>query len=172
MFNRFAIFVFATIFAVVWLVPTSQPKHGLAATATRSDPRTGVERDSSIGLKEMVIQRAPNGHFYVDGTVNGQPVRFLVDTGATVVALTTEDATRAGLQVSPAEFERVAEGASGPVMGKAVMLNSVALGRNEVTQVGGVVIADTGGANISLLGQSYLQRIGSVSISGDEMVLR
>jgi aspartyl protease family protein len=172
MFNRFAICVVALAFAVGWMMPTTRHKPGLVDTAVQPGSRTGIERDSAIGLKEMVIQRQPNGHFYVDGTVNGQPVRFLVDTGATTVALTAEDAAHAGLQFSPAEFRQIGYGASGPVMGKQVTLDSVALGRNEVTQVRGVVMADAAGLNISLLGQSYLERIGSVSISGDEMVLR
>ena len=70
--------------------------------------------------------RQPNGHFYVDGTVNGQSVRFLIDTGATSVALTADDASRIGLQFSPAEFQQIGYGASGPVMGKQVTLTSVA----------------------------------------------
>lgn len=172
MFNRFAICVVAFAFAVAWVMPTGKRGPALVASAVQPAAATGVERDSPIGLKEMVVQRAPNGHFYVDGTVNGQPVRFLVDTGATTVALTTEDAARAGVQFSTAEFQPIGYGASGPVMGKPVTLGRVALGRNEVTQVSGVVIADAGGVNVSLLGQSYLERIGSVSISGDEMVLR
>ena len=172
MFNRFAIFVVAAAFAVGWMMPTTRHKPGLVATAVETGSRTGVERDSPIGLKEMVIQRQPNGHFYVDGTVNGQSVRFLVDTGATTVALTADDAGRAGLQFNPGEFQQIGYGASGPVMGKQVVLDSVALGRNEVTGVRGVIMADAAGLNISLLGQSYLERIGSVSISGDEMVLR
>jgi aspartyl protease family protein len=172
MFNRFAVFVVATAFAVGWLAPGSKPRPGLVAAAVQPESRTGVERDSAIGLKEMVVQRQPNGHFYVDGTVNGQPVRFLVDTGATTVALTTEDASRAGLSFSPSEFEPIGYGASGPVTGKRVVLDRVALGRNEVSQVRAVIMADTAGLNISLLGQSYLERIGSVQISGDEMVLR
>jgi aspartyl protease family protein len=172
MFNRFAVFVVALAFAVGWLMPTSRSKPGLVASAVQADSRTGVERASAIGLKEMVIQRQPNGHFYVDGTVNGQPTRFLVDTGATTVALTADDARSAGLQFNPGEFQQIGYGASGPVMGKQVVLDSVALGRNEVTQVRGVIMADAAGLNISLLGQSYLERIGSVSINGDEMILR
>jgi aspartyl protease family protein len=172
MFNRFALFVVATAFAVGWLMPTSKPKPGLVAAAVQPGSRTGIERDSAIGLKEMVVERQPNGHFYVDGTVNGQSVRFLVDTGATTVALTTEDASRVGLSFSPNEFEPIGYGASGPVTGKRILLDRVALGRNEVTQVRAVIMADAPGLNISLLGQSYLERIGSVQISGDEMVLR
>jgi aspartyl protease family protein len=171
MFNRFAIFVVATALAVGWLMP-SRRSPGVVAAAVKADTATGVERDSSIGLKEMVVQRQPNGHFYVDGTVNGQSVRFLIDTGATSVALTAEDASRVGLPFSTAEFQQIGYGASGPVMGKQVTLSSVALGRNEVTDVRAVIMADAPGLNISLLGQSYLERIGSVQISGDEMVLR
>jgi len=172
MFNRFAIFVVALAFAVGWILPTPKPQSGLVAAAVQPSARTSLERDSPIGLKEMVVQRQPNGHFYVDGMVNGQSVRFLIDTGATTVALTSADASRVGLNFSTSEFQQIGYGASGPVMGKQIVLDKVALGRNEVTQVRAVIMADAAGLNISLLGQSYLERIGSVQISGDEMVLR
>lgn len=162
MFNRFVGFTLAVAIAV-----------GIAMPGHRHSPvAAAVERDSPIGLKEMVIQRQSNGHFYVDGTVNGQPVHFLVDTGATTVALTADDARHVGLQFDPSEFQRIGYGASGPVLGKDVVLNSVALGSNEVPDVRGVILADAAGLNVSLLGQSYLERISSVQIRGDEMVIR
>jgi aspartyl protease family protein len=164
MFVRFAACTLALALVVGTILP--ERPHGALAKAT------GIERDSPIGLKEMVVERQPNGHFYVDGTVNGQSVRFLIDTGATTVALTSDDARRVGLDFSPAEFQPIGYGASGPVMGKDVTLNSVALGRNEVSDVRGVIMADASGLNVSLLGQSYLERIGQVQITGDEMVLR
>jgi aspartyl protease family protein len=161
MFGRFAVFTLVIAFAIGMLMPSHKPVQVVA-----------VERDSPIGLKEMVIQRQENGHFYVDGLVNGTSVHFLVDTGASSVALTSEDANRVGLQFSPNEFQQVGYGASGPVMGKQVTLDSVALGRNEVSAVRAVILADSGGLNTSLLGQSYLERVSSVQISGDEMVIR
>jgi len=88
------------------------------------------------------------------------------------VALTSTDASRIGLQFSPSEFQQVGYGASGAVLGKSVLLDNVAVGRNQVPNVRGVILADAAGLNVSLLGQSYLEKISSVQISGDEMVIR
>jgi aspartyl protease family protein len=110
---------------------------------------------------ETRLTREPNGHFHAEALVNGQPVRFVVDTGASVVALTIDDARRI--------FEIVGTGAAGPVHGQPVTIDSVDLDGKRVTSLRGAVIE---GLDVSLLGQSYLSRIGSVSMTGDTMVLR
>jgi len=118
---------------------------------------------------ETVLKRDWNGHFYVNAKVNGQPIRFVVDTGASAVALTQEDALRAGIQFSPSEFTEIGEGASGAVRGEHVTISSVDIDGKKVDHVTGVILADS---NLSLLGQSYLSRMGEVDMEGDYMVLR
>lgn len=115
------------------------------------------------------LQRAPDGHFYADALVNGQPVAMLVDTGATTVALTIGDAQRLGVPADPATFAVIGRGASGPVRGSAVMLDSVAIGGRQVGPIAAVVAE---GLDRSLLGQSYLSRLDQVQIAGDTMTLR
>jgi aspartyl protease family protein len=114
------------------------------------------------------IEREENGHFYVHAQVNGQPIKFLVDTGATIVALTEADAQRIGLAFSPDEYEVIGRGASGDVRGQFVELDSVAVDEKEVSGVRAAVIE---GGTVSLLGQSYLSRIASVQMSGNVMTL-
>ena len=82
--------------------------------------------------------------------MNGQPVRFVVDTGATGVALTEEDAKRAGVSFDPASFEHVGQGAAGPIQGQRVNLASIVLDGKERLHVSGAVLQ---GSDISLLGQ-------------------
>ena len=118
---------------------------------------------------ETKLERAPNGHFYADGNVNGQPVRLVVDTGASTVALTLADAQRIGVPFSTSEFTVVGTGASGPVRGQSVTLDRVEVGGKEVRGVRAAVIE---GLDVSLLGQTYLGRISSVQMSGDTMTLR
>jgi aspartyl protease family protein len=115
------------------------------------------------------VRRAPNGHYFVTALVNGQPVRFVVDTGATTVALTEEDALRAGVPFDRASFDVIGVGAAGPIRGQELHLSSVELDGKERLHVQAVVIE---GGEISLLGQSYLSRLNSVQMSGEEMVLR
>jgi len=118
---------------------------------------------------ETKLERAPNGHFYADGNINGQPVRLVVDTGASMVALTIADARRIGVPFSPYDFGVIGTGASGAVRGAPVVLDSVEIGGKEVHGVRGAVVE---GLDVSLLGQTYLERIGSVQMSGDTMTLR
>lgn len=116
------------------------------------------------------IERAADGHFYVDADVNGRPVRFLVDTGASAVVLTMADAQRIGLPFAANEFAVIARGASGDVRGQRLRIGSVAIGEHKAFDVEGAVVAE--GLDISLLGQSFLTHLGSVVIDRDRMTLR
>ena len=118
---------------------------------------------------ETRVHRSEAGHFYVHALVNGQLVRFVVDTGATTVALTPDDAERAGIRVDASAFEPIGMGAGGPVRGQMVQLDSVNLDGKQVNHIRAMVIE---GADISLLGQNYLSQIRSVQMAGDEMILR
>ena len=119
------------------------------------------------GFASRELQRAADGHFYLDAQVNGAEVHFLIDTGASVVALTREDAQRAGIAL-PSE-RAVAQGAGGAVEIIPVTIDRIASGPLEARSVPGAVAPDLG---ISLLGQSFLSRVGTVQIEGDRMILR
>jgi aspartyl protease family protein len=141
---------------------------GLALpSGKRSVEAPAVAADGSP--QETLLEREANGHFYVHAKVNGELVRFLIDTGASGVALTEKDARRAGIQFSRSEFEHVGEGAAGPIRGKLVTIKSVDVEGKKVTNVRGAILQ---GSDLSLLGQSYLSRIGEVEMRGDYMVLR
>jgi aspartyl protease family protein len=124
----------------------------------------------SASAVDKVIERSDDGHFYVDAEVNGQLVHFLVDTGASSVVLTMADAKHVGLPFSEGQFSVIARGASGDVSGQIMKIGRVAIGRKEAFDVQGAVVAE--GLDVSLLGQSFLSRIGTVVIDGDKMVLR
>ncbi|MES2903154.1 MAG: TIGR02281 family clan AA aspartic protease [Pseudomonadota bacterium] len=124
---------------------------------------------NSVPGQGITLDRAPDGHFYADAQVNGTSIRFLVDTGASGVALSAEDARRAGLPYFSSEFTAVGRGASGEVRGKLVTLDRVTLGGKSVENVSGAILE---GSEMSLLGQSFLGRMGSIEITGDRMVIR
>lgn len=119
------------------------------------------------GLASREIARSPDGHFYLDAQVNGARVHFLVDTGASIVALTAADAQRAGIAL-PSE-RATARGAGGEVELMPVTIERIAAGPLEARAVPGAVVPEL---PVSLLGQSFLARVGRVEISGDRMVLR
>ena len=118
---------------------------------------------------QTTLDRAGDGHFYADVEVDGQSVAFLVDTGATTLALTGDDARDIGLDWDESDLRHVANGASGPVYGTTVQLDSVRLGPFEAYDVEAAIIPE--GLGISLLGQSFLGTVPRVSIEDDRMVL-
>jgi len=121
----------------------------------------------SPGLSPRSVSRSADGHFYLDARVNGAPVRFMVDTGATMVALTPADARRAGIAL-PSERE-IARGAGGEIEVIPVTIDRISAGEQEARGVRGAVVEEL---SVSLLGQSFLREVGSVEISGDRMTLR
>ena len=125
--------------------------------------------NSYVGQDAVELKREPDGHFYADVEINNMPVRILVDTGASGIALTREDARRAGLPVSVGMFDVVGEGASGDVKGEYAMLDTVRLGKETARQVPAIILD---GGNQSLLGQSFLREFDTVEIKGDRMILR
>jgi aspartyl protease family protein len=118
---------------------------------------------------ETRIPRSRDGHFYAHAMVNNQLVRFMVDTGATGIALTIEDAERTGVAVNRAAFEIVGTGASGPVRGQRVRLDSVSVDGKEIQRLPAIVVE---GLDRSLLGQAYLSRMTSVSMTAEQMIIR
>jgi len=120
-------------------------------------------------LREVTLERRRDGHFYIDGLINGEETRFLIDTGASVIALTVDDAKQIGVAVSPRDFDYVAQGAGGPVRGQAVTLDRVSIGGRVVSNARAMVIE---GLHVSLLGQSVLTQLGTVEMTGDRMILR
>lgn len=118
---------------------------------------------------QISVPRAADGHYYIMLEVNGAPVRFVVDTGASEMVLTHEDARRAGLNLDDLAYVGRAQTANGEVSIAPVWLDRVALGPVVDTNVSASVNA--GDMGQSLLGMSYLQRFERVEISGGELVL-
>lgn len=157
--------IVATGAAIVFLLPPGQrPPAARAEAAVAAAPAP-----ARPWATETRLARADSGHFHARALVNGQPVEFIVDSGATMVALTVDDARRIGIPVDPSRFRVIGRGASGPVRGQAVTLDRVSIDGKEVRTLRGAVVE---GLAVSLLGQSYLARIGAVEMTGDEMVLR
>lgn len=146
------------------------PQEFIDASAAKRHAN-GSSSSSSAPAETGTIElsREANGHFYADVQINGQPVHVLVDTGATGIALTRDDARRAGLGVSIGMPNVVGQGADGDVRGEFVTLDRVSLGAMTAEAMPAIVL-DTGGQ--SLLGQSFLSRFAAVEIRGDKMVLR
>lgn len=149
----------AVDFSAIKLVRRSVSAPGLL-------PSTGLDQVPPV----HEIWRADDGLFYVDGSVNGHPVRFLIDTGASMIVLTAEDAARAGLATDRSAPLLDAETAGGRSVMAKVTLDSMAVGATQATAVPAAVAAS--GLRVSLLGQNWLSHLASVTIEGDRMLLR
>jgi len=153
---RLFLFVVAVGVAIGLLLPSSKPDPAVAAVPG--------------AVTEVVLTRGSTGHFFTGAKVNGKPgVKFIVDTGASIVALTMDDAQRLGIPVDPSKFSVIGEGASGAVRGQRVMLDSVDVDGIRVNNVRGVVLENS---TLSLLGQSFLGSVDQVSIAGDYLSLK
>ena len=119
---------------------------------------------------ELVYRRARDGHFYVEADVNGALIRFVVDTGASMVALSPDDARAAGLQVIAQDFTLHANTANGTARVAPVTLRALGLGQFTANEVPAVVVEQP--MRTSLLGMSFLTRLQGFETRGDELVLR
>ena len=170
---RLAIVIIVCATLVGALMPSSRPvpvdgERKVIQVDTFSE-NGGAEQSIEPGSGTVTLERSFDGHFYADAQVNGAIVHFLIDTGATGIALSEDDARRAGLAFNSYQPEVIGTGASGQVLGHFVQLNRVQLGLKSVSSTPAVILAD---GDRSLLGQSFLSQFGSVEIHGNTMVLR
>jgi aspartyl protease family protein len=143
-----------------------------SAIANRDMPEsdTGMEADSESGPgEETELVQQGDGHYYANVAVNDTDIRFLVDTGASSIALTADDAEEIGLSWSEDELRKVGRGVGGEVYGKPVVLSSVQLGELSARNVSAVIIPE--GLHVSLLGQSFLSKATTVKIENGKMII-
>ena len=138
-----------------------------------TQPRThggGMAASTRSSSGEVRLGRAEDSHFYADADVNGTNIRMMVDSGASIIALTRRDAEAIGIDVDRLPVAGTAKTAGGDVPMRVVMLDSVEVDGIEVRGVQAAVIdADMG---VSLLGQSFLSKLDAVNVEGDTMTLR
>ena len=105
---------------------------------------------------QVTLAAGPGGHFVGEGAVNGNPIRFLVDTGATAIALPARDAQRMGIDYRKGQ-RGISNTANGQVPVYVVSLDTVRLGDIELQRVEAVVFEQ--GLDTALLGMSFLNRL-------------
>ncbi|WP_062114136.1 retropepsin-like aspartic protease family protein [Aureimonas sp. AU40] len=120
---------------------------------------------------EVMAVRADDRHFHVDASVNGRPVSFLVDTGASVVAIDPAVARRIGIDTDRLAYTSRIQTANGVARAAEVTLESVRIGSIERRNVRAVV-SEGSTIGSSLLGMSFLGTLGSFEFRGDRLILR
>ena len=166
-------FAVLTLVAAVSAVGAAQavvaldPERGasaLVATALRDAPAPAASGSPAA------IAKGRDGHYWAEAEVNGRQIRFLVDTGASAVALTLNDARRLGIQTDQLDYSQTVLTAAGQTRAAAVQLGAVSIAGARVEDVDALVIAE--GLDTSLLGMSYLGRLSRFEATPTTLVLR
>jgi len=121
--------------------------------------------------EEVRIAAAPDRHFYVRAEVNRSPSRFLIDTGASFVALRDSDARAAGIYTAYADFTYPVQTANGETKAAFVTLEEVEIEGLRIEGVKAFILQDDQ-LSVNLLGMSFLSRLESVEARKGELVLR
>jgi aspartyl protease family protein len=113
--------------------------------------------------QSVTLLAAGGGHYWADGAINGGPIRFVVDTGATFIALPASDAQRLGIDYRKGQLGSTLT-AAGPTPSWRVRLDTVRVGNIEMNNIEGMVIES--GLPVALLGNSFLSRVEIKQDSG------
>ncbi len=182
----FAIFIGAALAG--WIIsgrisPEPQANTPLIAVQMQPEIDSAAHDEAPLMSDVITLSRQSDGHFYTNaavetggnaageggeqGSEEGGEIRFLVDTGASAIALTGSDAEALGIEWDEGELQLVGRGVSGDVFGKPIMLKSVQVGDIVAYNVQAAIIPS--GLDVSLLGQSFLTKVGNVNIQGNQM---
>lgn len=147
------------------------------AAATREAPsrpaRPAYTREPvvmSARSRTVSITPARNGHFLAEGRIEGRPIRFVVDTGASTIALTKQDAARLGVQPFPNDYTAQVRTANGTVRAAPVTLREVEIGDISVRDVRALVLPEAA-LSENLLGLSFLSRLRRFEFREGRLVL-
>ncbi len=138
------------------------PAPKTAAMAATPEPSTAG--------RTVVIPRDSRGHFQVNGRVDGKHMGFLVDTGASVIALTERDAARLGIRPAQREFTTEVKTANGTVRAARIQLNRVEIDDVVVRDVAALIVPDQA-LSENLLGLSFLAKLRRFEYANGKLVL-
>jgi len=136
--------------------------------AQKTQDATTVPARSGMSVE---LRAGENGHYHTRADVNGREIHTMVDTGASIVVLTYEDARSAGLSLKPSDFVQTASTANGTAKFAPVTLDRIRIGDITVRNVPAAV-ADRGRLAVTLLGMSFLSRLDRVDMRDGVMVLK
>lgn len=154
------------IFGAAFVVITLKDEFLALGNRVLLETRGGVEQTAP---GEIRVRQASDGHFWVEAELNGQPVRFLVDSGATTTSISRDTARRAGIEPSRG-FQAAVQTANGIVMvdrGRAGTLKVGPIERHDV----GVHISDAFG-DLNVIGMNFLSSLSGWSVEGRTLVMR
>lgn len=131
-------------------------------------PQLGIERQSVAG-GETRVPMQPDGHFWISATLNGVKRDFLVDTGATLTAISPETAQEAGLKANPLNRSVLMRTANGTVEAQLAVIDELRMGNVVAREIDAVVAPGLGDANV--IGMNLLSRLASWRVEGKTLIL-
>jgi len=167
--------IFAAVMIAVGSFMAQMADRMTAASASPSPAKTIAAPEptasASVGSRSLAIERDGRGHFLTEARINGQRVNFMVDTGASVVAVNESSAARFGLYPSRGDFTANVTTANGTIKGARARLAMVDVGGLVVRDVDALVLPDEA-LSENLLGLSFLSRLKRFEYSDGQMVLQ
>lgn len=134
----------------------------------KMQPQVATVTSLDMARGEIVIQRSRDGHYYVGGSINGRPLTFMVDTGASTVVVSADLAAKISLtRGAPTPFKT----AGGMVWGEMVPDQTIEAGGLQLKGLRVGVVGQMDKRDYALLGQNFLRHIDVIQ-SGDQMILR
>ena len=155
------------IFGAAFVLFTLKDEFMALGNRVLLETRGGVEQETKAG--EVRVRQSPDGHFWVTGELNGEPVRFLVDSGATTTSISRDTAQRAGIEASRG-FGAMVQTANGLVMVDRGRAESLEVGPIERRNVA-VHISDAFG-DLNVIGMNFLSTLSGWSVEGRILILR
>lgn len=134
-------------------------------------PLTQTSADPLTFYAMTELQAGTNGHFFTRADINNRGIEVLVDTGASTVALSYEDAEKVGLRPAMLKFDIAVNTANGVGKAARVMLRDVEIDNVRVSDVEGVVL-QKGALRGTLLGMSFLSRLDSFKVEDGVLILK
>lgn len=131
-------------------------------------PQLGIERQSVAG-GETRVPMQPDGHFWISATINGVKRDFLVDTGATLTAISPATAQEAGLKANPLNRSVLMRTANGTVEAQLAVIDELRMGNVVAREIDAVVAPGLGDANV--IGMNLLSRLSSWRVEGKTLIL-
>jgi aspartyl protease family protein len=141
-----------------------------ATSASNMAASARVQQPAQTGIRSLSIPRDARGHFQTEGRIDGQRIAFMVDTGASVIALNESSAARFGLRPSRGDYNAAVSTANGTIKAARTRLAMVELGDLIVRDVEAMVLPDEA-LSENLLGLSFLSRLKRFEYAGGKMVL-
>jgi aspartyl protease family protein len=160
------VFAFVAFAVVLALTVPDLTKIVVAKLQSRQEE----QKPAPGGTARVMLSADGRGHFETDLLVNGRQMKAMVDTGASVVALTYEDGRALGLVRPGDRYEMKMQTANGTAGAKRVSLNTVRLGGISLSNVEGIV-AQEGALGVNLLGMSFLQKLRTFEMQSGRLIL-